>query len=58
VLASRECRAIAALARPRRDQGRRAEANYLLARVYRWFTEGFDRLDLQEAKSLLEWLDA
>jgi hypothetical protein len=28
----------------------------LLAPIYGWFTEGFDSVDLQEAKSLLEEL--
>jgi hypothetical protein len=37
----------------RRDQGRPAEARDLLAPVYGWFTEGFDTLDLKEAKELL-----
>ena len=37
----------------RRDQGRRDEASTLLAPVYGWFTEGFDTLDLKEAKALL-----
>ena len=46
------------LARLRRDQSRCAEARYLLAPVYGWFTEGFDTSDLKEAKSLLESLDA
>jgi len=35
------------------DQGNRDEAD-LLAPVYGWFTEGFDTLDLKEAKALLE----
>jgi predicted ATPase len=35
-----------------RDQGRRDEARDLLAPVYGWFTEGFDTLDLKEAKAL------
>jgi predicted ATPase len=30
------------------------EARYLLAPIYGWFTEGFDMLDLKEAKALLE----
>ena len=34
-----------------RDQGKRDEARELLAPVYGWFTEGFDTLDLKEAKS-------
>jgi hypothetical protein len=32
------------------------QARELLAPVYGWFTEGFDTLDLQEAKALLEEL--
>jgi len=36
------------------QQGKRAEANELLAPIYGWFTEGFDTADLQEAKALLE----
>jgi predicted ATPase len=31
----------------------RDEARELLAPVYGWFTEGFDTLDLKEAKALL-----
>ena len=31
-------------------------AHELLAPVYGWFTEGFDTLDLQEAKALLDAL--
>ena len=34
-----------------RDQGKRDEARELLAPVYGWFTEGFDTLDLKEAKA-------
>ena len=37
-------------------QGRRADARELLAPLYPWFTEGFDTVDLQEAKALLEEL--
>jgi predicted ATPase len=51
-----ELRAATSLARFWRGQGRRAEARDLLARVYDWFTEGFDTLDLKEAKALLEEL--
>ena len=53
---SLELRAATSLARLWRGQGRRAEARDLLARVYDWFTEGFDTLDLKEAKALLEEL--
>jgi len=38
------------------DQGKRNEARDLLAPVYGWFTEGFDTLDLKQAKALLEEL--
>jgi class 3 adenylate cyclase/predicted ATPase len=53
-----ELRAAASLARLRRKQGRHAEAHDLLAPVYGWFTEDFDRPDLQKAKALLEALNA
>ena len=29
----------------------------MLAEIYDWFTEGFDTMDLQEAKALLEQLN-
>ena len=51
-----ELRAAMSMARLWRDQGKRAEAHDLLAPVYGWFTEGFDTLDLKEAKALLEEL--
>jgi predicted ATPase len=51
-----ELRAAISMARLWRDQGRRQEARDLLAPVYGWFTEGFDTLDLKEAKVLLEEL--
>lgn len=41
-----------------RDQGKTKQARELLAPVYRWFTEGFDTLDLKEANALLEELNA
>jgi predicted ATPase len=53
-----ELRAATSLARVWRDQGKRYEARDLLAPVYGWFTEGFDTLDLQEAKVLLDELNA
>ena len=46
------------MARLWRDQGKRDEARDLLAPVYGWFTEGFDTLDLKEAKALLDELNA
>lgn len=45
------------MARLWRDQGKRDEARELLAPVYGWFTEGFDTLDLKEAKALLDELE-
>jgi predicted ATPase len=51
-----ELRAAMSMARLWRDQGKRHQARALLARVYGWFTEGFDTLDLQQAKALLEQL--
>jgi len=51
-----ELRAAMSMARLLRDQGKRNEARDLLARVYGWFTEGFDTLDLKEAKALLDEL--
>ena len=51
-----ELRAAMSLARLWRDQGKSQQARELLAPVYGWFTEGFDTLDLQEAKALLEEL--
>ena len=48
-----ELRAAASQARLWRDQGKRQQARELLAPVYDWFTEGFDTLDLREAKALL-----
>jgi class 3 adenylate cyclase/predicted ATPase len=51
-----ELRAAMSMARLWRDQGKRQQAHDLLAPVYGWFTEGFETLDLKEAKSLLEQL--
>jgi predicted ATPase len=51
-----ELRASMSLARLWRDQGKAQQARELLAPVYGWFTEGFDTLDLKEAKALLEEL--
>ena len=51
-----ELRAAMSMARLYRDQGKREEARDLLAPVYGWFTEGFDTLDLKEAKALLDAL--
>jgi class 3 adenylate cyclase/tetratricopeptide (TPR) repeat protein len=51
-----ELRAAMSMARLWRDQGKVQQARELLAPVYGWFTEGFDTLDLQEAKALLDEL--
>ncbi len=53
-----ELRAAMSMARLWRDQGKRDVARDLLAPVYGWFTEGFDTLDLKEAKALLDELHA
>jgi hypothetical protein len=53
---SLELRAARDLADLWRGQGKRDEARELLAPVYGWFTEGFDTLDLKEAKALLDEL--
>jgi predicted ATPase len=53
-----ELRAAMSMARLWRDQGKRDEARDLLAPLYGWFTEGFDTLDLKEAKALLDELHA
>jgi predicted ATPase len=44
------------MARLWRDQGKWNEARELLAPVYGLSTEGFDTLDLKEAKALLDAL--
>jgi predicted ATPase len=53
-----ELRAAMSVARLWRDQGKPQQGRELLAPVYGWFTEGFDTLDLKEAKALLEQLRA
>ena len=49
-----ELRAATSMARLWRDQGKRDDARELLAPIYGWFGEGFDTLDLKEAKALLD----
>ena len=49
-------RAAMSAARLSRDQGKPQQARELLAPAYSWFTEGFDTLDLKEAKTLLDAL--
>ena len=51
-----ELRAAMSLARLWQRQGKRAAARQLLTPIYGWFTEGFDTLDLQAARVLLEAL--
>jgi len=50
---SLELRAVLSLSRLWQQQRKRQKAHRLLADTYRWFTEGFDTKDLQEAKALL-----
>jgi adenylate cyclase len=49
-------RAVRDLARLWGEHGRRTEARDFVARVYSWFTEGFDTADLKEVKALLDQL--
>ena len=51
-----ELRATLSLSRLMQNQGRSKKARELLAGIYSWFTEGFDTLDLKEARTLLEEL--
>jgi predicted ATPase len=53
---SLELRAVMSLSRLWQQQGKREEAQQMLAEIYGWFTEGFDTVDLREAKALLEQL--
>ena len=53
---SLELRAATSLCRLWQQQGKWDEARELLAPIYGWFTEGFDTVDLQEAKALLQAL--
>ena len=48
-----ELRTATSYARLMLERGREREARELLAPVYGWFTEGFDTVDLKEAKNLL-----
>jgi len=51
-----ELRAATSLARLWRDQGKPADARYLLVPVSAWFTKGFGTPDVDEAKALLDTL--
>jgi len=44
------------MARLWRNQGKRRQAHAILDPIYSWFTEGFDTLDLKEARALLDEL--
>jgi predicted ATPase len=48
-----ELQATTALARLLALRGSGDEARTMLSEIYNWFTEGFDTVDLQEAKTLL-----
>jgi serine/threonine protein kinase/tetratricopeptide (TPR) repeat protein len=51
-----ELRGAMSLARLWQRQGKRAEAQQLLAHIYNWFTEGFETADLKAARELLNEL--
>jgi len=51
-----ELRAATSLARLWQQQGKHDEARQVLGDIYSWFTEGFDTLDLKDAKELLDAL--
>jgi len=55
---SLELRATMSLARLLAKQGKLDEARGMLAKIYGWFTEGFDTADLKAAKALLDELGA
>src|SRR5712691_12520329 len=49
---SLELRALMSLSRLWQQQGTKEDARRMLAETYAWFTEGFDTIDLKEAKVL------
>jgi predicted ATPase len=51
-----ELRATTSRARLLAKQRHRDEARAMLAKIYNWFTEGFDTADLKDAKALMEEL--
>jgi predicted ATPase len=53
---SLELRAVMSLARLDQDQDKQKKARDLLAQIYDSFTEGFETMDLREAKALLDEL--
>ena len=54
---SLELRTAISLARLRQRQGMDGEARQLLNDVLSWFTEGFETIDLRDARALLSELD-
>ncbi len=48
-----ELRAVMSLSRLYCQQGKKEDARQMLVEIYGWFTEGFDTVDLREAKALL-----
>jgi predicted ATPase len=50
---SLELRAVLSLARLWQAQGKTREAHEALSSVYGWFTEGFETIDLVEARAML-----
>lgn len=52
-----ELRSTVSLSQFWQDRGRGDEARALLTEVYGWFTEGFDTLELQAAKALIDTLN-
>jgi tetratricopeptide (TPR) repeat protein len=55
---SDELRAATPLAKLMAQQGRREQARVMLCKIYNWFTEGFDTIDLKQAKASLEQLQS
>jgi predicted ATPase len=51
-----ELRAATSLARLRARQGKQTQARQALTDVVAWFSEGFDTVDMKEARALLEEL--
>jgi predicted ATPase len=53
---SLELRATVSLSRLWQRHGKKDQARSMLANIYGWFTEGFDTVDLRQAKTLLQVL--
>ena len=51
---SLELRAAMSLGRLWQQQGKQAEAHHLVVETSSWFTEGFDTVDLQQARAFLQ----